>query len=223
MADAMRQHVFILDDEPQVGEVIRRILEGAGVKVSCFCEPAVCLAALRPQTCHLLITDLRMPEMDGMEVLAKVKRIAPWIPVLMVSAYGDVQTAVKAVKEGATDFIEKPLEKGNLIHKVYSTLQEIAFPDSSLGKPLSSAEMSVLSLVLDGKSSKEIARLLHRSTRTIEWHRSHLMQKLNAENMLDLAKRATALGLIDVAAKTELFGATETLETACAGDGDRLF
>ncbi|MEJ2704028.1 MAG: response regulator, partial [Sedimentisphaerales bacterium] len=97
MVNAAKQHVFILDDEPQVRQVIRRILEDTGVKVSSFGDPAACLAALRPHTCHLLITDLRMPQMNGMEVLMKVKRIAPWVSVLMMSAYGDIQTAVRAV------------------------------------------------------------------------------------------------------------------------------
>jgi len=206
------QYVFFLDDEPEVREVVRRILEGIGIKVSCFSDPATCLASLRSQNCHLLITDLKMPEMDGIELLMEAKRIAPWVPVLMISGYGDIPTAVRAVKAGAVDFIEKPLDKISFVHRVKSMLSGNDFTDPCLGKPLTQAETSVLGLVLDGKSSKEIAKMLHRSTRTIEGHRSNLMHKLNAENLLDLAKRVTAMGLFDITAKPELARVTRSLK-----------
>jgi len=204
MANVAEQYVFVLDDEPGVREIVARVLRGAGVRICCFDNPAACLARLRSQTCSLLITDLKMPDMDGIEVLIRVKRLAPWVPVLVISGYGDIPTAVKAMKAGAVDFIEKPFKKKDLTDKVKSILQQSASTDTSLDKPLTQTETSVLMLVLDGKSSKDIARVLHRSTRTIEWHRSHVMRKLKAENMLDLVKRVVAMGLIDMAAKTEL-------------------
>ena len=208
----MKQHVFVLDDERSVREVIARVLEGAGISVICFGDPATCLARLRSQMCSLLITDLKMPAMDGIEVLTQVKRLAPWIPVLIISGYGDIPTAVRAIKAGAVDFIEKPVEKKDLIHKVKSILQQSASTDPSLDTPLTQAETTVLTLVLDGKSSKEIAKVLHRSTRTIEWHRSHVMRKLKAENMLDLVRRVVAMGLIDIAAKPELVSISSPLK-----------
>ncbi|MEJ2702024.1 MAG: response regulator [Sedimentisphaerales bacterium] len=203
IGDAER-HVFVLDDEPEVREVIRRVLERAGIEVSCFGDPAVCLAKLRSSTCQLLITDLKMPTMDGMELLEEVKRIAPWVPVLVISGYGDIPTAVRAIRAGAVDFIEKPLNKLKFVQTVKSLLPGGAFSDPYLGKPLTPAETNILGLVLDGKSSKEIAKELHRSTRTIEGHRSNLMRKLNAENMLDLMKRVVSLGLINKTTKWEL-------------------
>jgi FixJ family two-component response regulator len=137
------------------------------------------------------------------------------VPVLVISGYGDIPTAVRAMKAGAVDFIEKPLEKKNLIYMVETILQESACTDPDSGKPLSPAETNVLTLVLGGKTSKEIGKLLHRSKRTVEWHRSHIMHKLKAENMLDLAKRVVALELIDVTARSDLARATETLESGC--------
>ena len=169
------------------------------------------MAKLRSHECNLLITDLKMPEMDGIEVLKEVKRLAPWVPVLVISGYGNIPTAVRAIKAGAVDFIEKPLDKVGLVRTVESMLSEIDSTDRSLGKPLTQAETTILQLVIDGKSSKEIARLLHRSRRTVEGHRSHLMHKLNAENLLDLVKRVVSMGLIDVKTKPELQRATEVL------------
>lgn len=152
-----------------------------------------------------------MPEMDGIELLEEVKRLTPWVPVLLMSGYGDIPTAVRAIKAGAVDFIEKPLNKADFICKVKSLLPDIDSTNSYLGKPLTQAETNILSYVIEGKSSKEIARLLHRSTRTIEDHRSHLMRKLNAKNLLDLAKRVAAMGLIDTRAESELSRITKTL------------
>ena len=205
------QHVFFLDDDPEVRKVVRRILEGAGIRVSCFGDPATCMAKLRSHECNLLITDLKMPGTDGIEVLKEVKRLVPWVPVLVISGYGDIPAAVRAIKAGAVDFIEKPLDKVGLVRKVESMLAEMDSTDRSLGKPLTQAETTVLQLVIDGKSSKEIARLLHRSTRTVEGHRSHLMHKLNAENLLDLVKRVVSMGMFDVKTKPELQRATEIM------------
>ncbi|MFC1634053.1 response regulator transcription factor [Planctomycetota bacterium] len=211
MVGNAERHVFFLDDEPDVRAVVRRILEGIGIKVSCFSDPAICLANLRTQTCHLLITDFKMPEMDGIEFLKEVKRLAPWIPILMISGYGDIPTVVRAIRAGAMDFIEKPLDKTSFVQKVKSMLPGGAFAEPDLGKPLTQAETHVLGLVLDGLSSKEIARQLHRSPRTIEGHRSNLMRKLDAENLLDLAKRVASMGLIEMGAKPEMASTTRIM------------
>jgi len=211
MGNITHNCVFILDDEPAVCDAIARILRNIGIKVLCFDNPATCLAKLRSQRCNLLVADLRMPEMDGITLLEEVKRLIPWVPVLMMSGYGDIPTAVRAIKAGAVDFIEKPLDKESFICKVKSLLPNIYSTDSYLGKPLTQAETNILSYVIEGKSSKEIARLLHRSTRTIEDHRSHLMRKLKAKNLLDLAKRVAAMGLIDTRTEPELSRLTETL------------
>ncbi|MCJ7721038.1 response regulator [Candidatus Bathyarchaeota archaeon] len=211
MKNIVEQHVFFLDDDPAIREVVRRILEGSGIKVSCFSDPTTCMAKLRSQKCSLLITDLKMPEKSGIDVLKEVKRLTPWVPVLVISGYGDIPTVVRAIKAGAVDFIEKPFDKIGFIHKIRSMLPEIDSTDTYLGKPLTQAEISMLGLVIQGKSSKEIARLFHRSKRTIEDHRSHLMRKLKAQNLLDLAKRAAAMGLINMRAEPELARLTETL------------
>lgn len=198
MADIKKQHIFFLDDEPSVREAVRETLEDLDVEVSCFASPAKCLEQLRSQKCDLLITDLKMPKMNGIELMRDVKRLAPWVLVLVITGYGDIPTAVKAIKAGAVDFIEKPLVKESFLLKVKSILQKNAVTDTYKGRLLTGTEKRVLKLVIDGKSNKEIANLLHRSKRTVEVHRAHIMRKLSADNLVDLVKRAVVMGLIDL-------------------------
>lgn len=204
MENISEHHVFFLDDDKRIRDVVRRILEGVGVKVSCFGDSISCMSRLRTEKCSLLITDLKMPDSDGIEVLRQVRSLAPWVPVLLISGYGDVSSAVRAMKAGAVDFIEKPLDRTSFILKITSLLSDSYIADSYHGKPLSHAEKTVLGLVIEGKSSKEIARQLHRSVRTIEGHRSHLMHKLRARNLMDLVRHVVSMGLIDAKTRPEL-------------------
>jgi two-component system response regulator FixJ len=192
------QHIFFVDDEPKLRQVIKETLEQLDLEVKCFSSGAECLEKLTFQRCDLLITDMRMPEMNGIELMIKAKRIAPWIPVLVITGYGDIPMAVKAVKAGAIDFIEKPLEKETFLLKVKSILQKSTSTKQPRGRPLTKNEAGILKLVIDGKSSREIAQMLHRSIRTVEVHRSRIMQKLGVDNLVDLIKTSVMLGIIDM-------------------------
>ncbi len=198
MAKIEEKHIFFLDDEPTVREVVKETLEDSNFKVSCYGNPIECLARLRSKKCDLLITDLKMPEKDGIELLMDVQQLAPWVPVLMITGYGDIPTAVKAMKAGAVDFIEKPLEKKDFVRKIKSILKKNPSAHPDLGTSLTRTEKKILQLVIDGKSNKEIAFMLHRSSRTIEVHRAHLMHKLGVDNLVDLVKRVASMGLVDL-------------------------
>ena len=198
MANRGKQYIFFVDDEAKVRKVVYRTLKRLGTKVSCFASAPDCLEQLASQRCDLLITDMKMPGMDGLELLAEAKRIAPWLPVLVVTGYGDVPMAVKALKMGALNFIEKPLGMQSLLSAVGSVLERTTPPDSLHGKKLTKTEVRVLCLILDGKSNKETAYTLHRSVKTVEVHRNHIMRKLGVDNVVDLVKRAAAMGLVDL-------------------------
>jgi len=192
-----RQHIFLVDDEPGVLKAIARTLEELGCKVSCFANAEECFKQLRLGGCDLLITDVKMPGVDGIELLTEVKRVIPYLPVVMITGYGDIPIAVRAVKMGATDFVEKPLDKKLFLQTIRSILEQNAYVHHLTGKALTRAELKVLRLIVDGKSNKEIARILRRSVRTVEDHRSHIMHKLDVDNVVDLVKKVSGMKLID--------------------------
>jgi len=196
MVHAAVQSVFVVDDEPQLLQAVGETLRDLGVEVTCFADPVRCLQQLGTEKCDLIVTDLKMPGMDGLELLRSVKHTAPWVPVLILTGYADVPTAVAGIKAGAEDIIEKPFVKKDLLRSVRSILDERLSHDNQEGQPLTRMETKVLGLVIDGKSNKEIADVLSRSIRTVEVHRAHMMHKLGVENLTDLIKRAVTMGLV---------------------------
>jgi len=190
-----KQRVFFVDDEPKIRELVGETLKQEGFRISCFAGADDCLKKLCTDRCDLLITDVKLPGMSGLELLAEVKRFFPSLPVVVITGYGDIPMAVRAMRAGAIDFIEKPLDKQTLLSAVRFALKPIAADDRLLRRGLTRAEMKVLRLILDGKTNKETARLLCRSLHTIEVHRKHIMRKFGVHNVVDLVKRATSMEL----------------------------
>jgi two-component system response regulator FixJ len=220
MNDHTGEYVYVVDDEPKVRTVLRKTLERAGLTVSCFGSADDCLACLDTGKCDLLITDVRMPEKDGIELLVEARKLQPWLPVLVVTGFGDVPMAVKALKAGAGDFIEKPLDRDTFLEAVRRLLSRNTVPRVLLDRTLTRMELKVLCHILDGRNNREIADALSRSHRTVEVHRRHLMQKLGASNVVELLRQAARLRLFDLdASAAEARHATEAQEEA-AGDGD---
>ncbi len=201
-ADNSRGQVFFVDDEPAVCAAVRETLEESNIPVRCFTHAAECLAQVCSGRCDLLIADLRMPEKDGMQLLQEVKELTPWVPVLIITGYGDIPTAVKAIKCGAVDFIEKPFGKAHFVQEVKSILEEQSrvVPLDSV-RTLTPRELKVLQLIVNGMDTKEIARTTKCAIRTVEAHRAGLMRKLGAHNLVELLKLAAAIGLIALPTK----------------------
>lgn len=189
-------HVVFVDDEPGVCSVVHKTLERAGANVQCFQCAQDCLTHLAVHRCDLLITDVKMPGTDGMDLLRQVKERLPWIPVLLVTGYGNVPLAVQALRAGAADFVEKPLDRDAFLQTVERLIERNAWPAAILEESLTRAERKILYYVLEGKNSRAIADALHRSPRTVEVHRRNLMQKLGASNIIELLTRATEIGLL---------------------------
>ncbi len=201
-ADNSWGQVFFIDDDPAVCVAVRETLEESNIPVQCFTHAAECLAQVRSGRCDLLIADLRMPEKDGMQLLQEVRELTPWVSVLVVTGYGDIPTAVKAIKCGAIDFIEKPLGKSHFVQKVKSILEEQSRRvPVDVVRALTLREMRVLKLIVEGKSNSEIAETINRSVRTVETHRAGLMRKLGAHNLIELLKLAAAMGLVALPTK----------------------
>lgn len=136
-----------------------------------------------------------MPVMDGLKLLEQAKRIRPQLPVLVITGYGDIPMAVKAIKIGAAEFIEKPLNESTFLPAVEAALKKGLFENRLIAKPLTKAETQILRQIAEGKTNKEIAFKMCRSIRTIENHRYRLMRKLNAQSTADLTKKAINMGL----------------------------
>jgi two-component system C4-dicarboxylate transport response regulator DctD len=105
--------IFIIDDEQKVCNVICETLMQYEINATCFAREKDCLKELKFNRCDLLITDLMMPETDGIELMQKARHLIPYLPVIVITGYGDIPTAVSAIKAGAVDFIEKPIETDN--------------------------------------------------------------------------------------------------------------
>ena len=203
-ADRDRGQVFFVDDELDVCAAVKETLEDSDIKARCFIHPSECLAELRRGRCDLLIADLKMSEKNGIELLKEARERAPWVPVLIVTGYGDVPTAVKAMKCGAVDFMEKPLEKDRFVQKVKLFLERSRMFPLDGFRALTRMEMKVLQLIVMGESNKDVAQTLNRAVRTVEAHRARLMRKLGVHNMIELIKLVSVVGLVDLTARPSM-------------------
>lgn len=197
MKRSIRAHIFVIDDDDCILNAVCSILEDAKYECSCFSDASSCIDQLSSRNCDLLITDVKMPGIGGLELLAQAKKVAPWLPVIVMTSYADIPMAVQAVKAGAFEFMEKPFDIKPFLEIVELALKENQLDDQMVGKPLTKTENIILQLIMEGMSNKGIAYRLQRSERTVEVHRSHIMRKLDVDNVVDLVKRATAMGFGD--------------------------
>lgn len=195
---AVPGNVVFVDDEPRVCAAIRKTLRSIGATVRCFGSADGCLANLDSLLCDLLITDVMMPGKDGIELLIEVKKQRPSLPVVVMTGFGDVPMAVRAMRAGAADFIEKPLDREALLETIGNLLEQNANQNSLVDHHLTKTERQILDLILEGRNNREIAAMLHRSPRTIEVHRGSIMHKIGAGNIVQLVRRAADLGLFKV-------------------------
>ena len=189
----VRKRIFLVDDEPDVLKSISITLRTRHYNVTGFITAGDCLRRLQDSECDLLITNVRMPDMDGISLLHQAKKIAPFLPVLIITGYADIPMAVNAMKAGAVDFIEKPFDRKDFIRKVENALIDHDGLDPVVGEVFTKVQKKVLKLILSAKSNKEIAHVLRRSVRTVEVHRGKIMRKLGVDNIVDLVKKASGL------------------------------
>ena len=193
--------VFVVDDDATIRDSIRQFLESHGHAVETFAsgKELLRMAALNKEDC--LILDARMPEMDGFEILGALGARAAHPPVIMITGQGDVQIAVRAMKEGAFDFIEKPVDSSQLLASVDRALATStnSAEDASRRRAaatvvarLTKRQRSVLDLIVAGHANKVIANELGIGQRTVESHRATVMKKLGVKTFADLIRVAIA-------------------------------
>jgi two-component system, LuxR family, response regulator FixJ len=196
--------VFVVDDDADVRDSVCALLDSAGFASEPFESALAFLAAYGPSRHGCVISDVRMPDMDGMALQAELVKRGATLPVIVVTGHADVPLAVRALKSGAFDFIEKPFDDELLIASVKRALAQAvsvreqasaAQRAESLIANLSARERQVLELLVVGRSNKVIAHELDISPRTVEIHRAHVMEKMEARSLSDLVRSALAAGI----------------------------
>ena len=197
--------VFIVDDDAAVRDGLAMLLDTAGLAVETYDGAAAFLAACSGLRTGCLILDVRMPEMTGPELQAELKRRGIDLPIIFLTAHGDIPTTVQAMKQGATDFLTKPVVGSELLERVQAALEKSAQMNQQASatqalrerlEGLTQRELEVMKLVADGLPNKEIARNLGISHRTVEVHRARVMQKTGVTNLVELSRLAEAAGLL---------------------------
>ena len=193
--------VHIVDDEEPVRKSLAFLLTMSGFAVKMHESATDFLAAASGIRNGVLVTDLRMPDMTGVELLRNLASANASLPAVVITGHGDVPMAVEAMKAGATDFIEKPFEDVVLIEAIQRAaaqladkpleLDDVASIQTRLGR-LSDRERQVLSGVVAGLPNKSIAYDLNISPRTVEVHRANVMAKMQATSLPQLVRMALA-------------------------------
>ncbi len=189
--------VFVVEDDPSIRHSLRWLVESCGLRVQTHASAEEFLAAYSPEQPGCLLLDLHMPGMSGEDLQNSLTARRFSIPVIVVTGYGDVDSAVRAMKGGAVDFIEKPYEKAVLLDCVHRALaldratreQQAGLVDvESRLALLTPREREVMDLIVVGMGNKQVAHRFGISVKTIEIHRSRLMKKLQAKTAVDLAR-----------------------------------
>lgn len=195
-----RQTVFIVDDDAAVRDALALLLSLRGYPTAVFACAEDFLRALAPHWRGVVIADIRMPGMSGLEMQAALAEHPSRLPVVIVTAHGDLAAARQAFRYNAVDFIEKPFQHDQLLEAIERAMGGLPQEPAALGsrpaaQALSAREREVLALVVDGVDNRSIGERLGISPRTVEVHKSRVMSKLGARNLAELIRISNAAGL----------------------------
>ena len=190
-----QQTVFIIDDDAAVRDSIQELVESVGLRAQSYASGQAFLDSFQPERSGCLVVDVRMAGMSGLLLQEKLGELGAGIPIIIITGHGDVPMAVHALQAGAVDFIEKPYRDQLLLDSINKALAADAAArrlsaetdehDQHLGA-LTKREREVLDKLLEGGSSKHIARDLGISPRTVEVHRQNLLHKLKVGSVKEL-------------------------------------
>ena len=197
--------IFVVDDDAQLCATLALLLESRGFKVYAYPSAEAFLAEYRPVWPGCIVLDVGMPGMDGLTLQDALADRGVNLPIIFLTGEGDVPEAVKAIKGGALDFLRKPVSSDQLLERIDAALRygherhdEIARKERALewlGR-LTRREREILVLLVSGMSNKKIGQKLEISHRTVEVHRSRIMEKMQADSLPELIETARLCGLI---------------------------
>ena len=191
--------VHVVEDDPGTQEEIRHLLTRSGYEVACFRGSREFLEGYRPRHPQCVLLDVFLPFMSGLELQRRLHETSPDLPVILLTAEASTQTVLKAFRQGAEDFLEKPWEPEELLDTVGRAIEKDRRRSAlSLERDaararlarLSAREREVFERIVRGCSSKAVAAELHLSKRTVDFHRGGLMRKLEASSLAELVQLA---------------------------------
>lgn len=197
--------VYIVDDDDAVRDSLSILLESAGLSIESFPGAEAVLARCTEKVPDCLVTDVRMPGMDGMALFAALAKAEIDVPVIIMTGHGEVPLAVAAMKAGVADFVEKPFTDEAILESIAAAVKK--HQDRLRLRPasaelqgrldsLTAREREVFDLLVSGDANKIIAHALDISIRTVEIHRARVMEKMKAKNLPELVRMALELGTL---------------------------
>ena len=191
--------VYIVDDDAPVRSALQLLMKAAGLNAKLYATAQEFLDSISPSARGCLLLDVRMPGMDGLELQKRLAAQNIGLPVILMTGHGDVEMAVRAMKAGAADFIEKPFNNQALLDRVrqcltycdeHQNIEEQRAKASERLARLSAREREIMYLLIAGKQNKLIAADLDISVRTVEAHRAKIMEKLHAKTLPEIMRIA---------------------------------
>jgi len=196
--------VFVVDDDPAVRRVIKLLLESVGLRVELFGSAEEFRRSERPNAASCLVLDIRLPGISGLDFQRELAETKVQIPIIFITAHGDIAMAVRAMKSGAVEFLTKPFRHQDLLDAIQQALgrdrtrraheAEIAALLQRF-QSLTGGERKVLPLVVSGRPNKQIAGEIGTSEATVKVHRSQLMKKMGADSLPELVRLAEKIGI----------------------------
>jgi two-component system response regulator FixJ len=197
--------IYVVDDDDGVRDSLSILIESAGFATASFETAAAALDRCRTRRPDCIVTDVRMPGMDGIEFQEKLAENGIDVPVIVITGHADVPLAVRAMKAGASDFVEKPFSDDSILAGIAQAIEKGRAraakkpPNADLRgrlESLTAREREVLDLLVVGDPNKVIAYRLDISPRTVEIHRARVMEKMRAKSLPDLVRMAMELGVL---------------------------
>ena len=204
MKSAAVPTVFIVDDDRGMRQSIQDLVESVGLRAESFATGEEFLRRKRTNDLSCLVLDVRLPQMSGLDFQQQLAEAGVQIPIIFVTAHGDVPMSVKALKSGAVEFLTKPFRDQDLLDAIHQALQRDRTDRERQAEihdlqqryhALTAREREVMTLVVSGMLNKQIASEIGASEATVKIHRGHVMQKMQAGSVVDLLRMADKLKL----------------------------